>query len=1742
MNDLATLGIAVDSSPAAKAATDLEKLTTAAERAEDAVNDLGDSSSSALKEVGKGAAPLPAALKEVETSAKSAGKAADGMVSPQLINQMNQFEASLRSGAKSTAELEVQRSQLRSLQKAGMVDDADAIRINKQLDKTQQDLAKSAVQQEKALDQLMRAIDPTAAKLAKLDRDTEELGRALDKGAIDAKTYSTAIGKIDESIARLSSANDPINETTGAMNRLGLGSRQAREDVLQLGNAVVAGDWQGAARNIAQLGAEAGAAGGSLVAAVAPAVGLATVIGFLGVAYYDTIKEAREFNAAINTNGNSAGQTIQSLGELSAKAGQLTGNYSGAKEAILALAATANVSAVQLENLGEAAAAIGTITGKSAGEVATALAGIGDNATDAAAKVSDQYGLITSAQYDIIKALDDNGEHQRALDTLSENLNTAAQARLKKYRESLSEIERDWIDIKNATINAYAAVKGELFPNDAKQLELIRRQIDYINDHPVLSGLTSPFSNGLKSRDEVLGEYNAQAAALEKKIAAAKESAAQDAETETAERQLIAVKRELNTELDNASPAAKRAKAIDDLNDKYFKLFETTAKLNKEDEALLTGVSYDGKTFSGGAYDILLKGINDKNKDPKVAVGSVDLSAFNDAENQLKAIVAQYDNSQKQLDALQKAGLVTQADYSAQRSTLIRAEKDEVTAAYEAEISALEAAKSKSSTTGAQRIQLDQKIADARAAMVKAQQGADSQLEVLATNEEGRLKKQKAAVENYIQALQDQLDQTKRQLEVSAAGVGLGDEARRRLQEDIKIQQDYQQKLDKLLAQRNANQIDASVYEQETAAVRDALAQRLQFQRDYYSAVEAEQSNWVNGATSAFQTYLEQARNTAGLVKAAFTSAFTSLEDAFVSFITSGKASFKDFANSVIADLARIVVKQQLIAPLASSLFGSAGASGGNSGSGSDTALGVLDAAGKSISVATSGFGQAVQAGYTAGEGFIGGIQGAFSSGAGYISDSLNAAFASGSQTAAQVIAQSSATNTGYQLGGSLVSGEAGSATYASATSTGISSANVVTAAIAGFIQGYKANGIKGGVAAAGGAVGGMYAGAQVGSYFGPIGTAVGAVIGTVLGATVGSSIFAGQWVTKDQGIQLGVQSGMLESAQFEYQKKKGGLFHSNKKRTQLTAVDPVMQTALDNSYAATLSTVLGLFDSLNVELNDGVLDGLNVATTQISTKGKTSEQIQEELVKWFTDLGGSAIDAVDAALGGLGLAGRSVDSLTTFVNNLMSVNNVLANLNVGIYDISVTGGFMAEKLSAMAGGLDKLTASATTYYDKFFSDTEKADDVLKAVGVQFAAIGVGLPSTRQGYRDLVEAIDITTDAGRTLFTQLTGLAENASAAYDILEQRAKDAQQAAVDAAQKLFSAASTAESALERAINAQKDSINELLTAANTKVSDLTGVSNDLSAALKSLRGDSNGAVQMLRAQALATLQSALAQARSGKSLAGFDGLSDALATISSNNTDLYSSLDDFNRDQGRTANVVAELNQLNGKQLTSAEQTVKALQDQLKALDGQLAFAQAQLDALNGVDNSVMSVTAAINAMNLSVVSALAAITGKASAGTSTNNGTLIDSVYQALLGRNADEAGKAYWQGQLASGAISYDQLAQAIANAAKANGSTIKVPGYATGGNFGGGLRLVGERGPEMEVTGPSRIYNANQTAAMLSGGRGDGATVAELQGLRREMQSNFEYIGKHIKATADNTDDIANGVQIHGTVTTKAVA
>lgn len=884
-------------------------------------------------------------------------------------------------------------------------------------------------------------------------------------------------------------------------------------------------------------------------------------------------------------------------------------------------------------------------------------------------------------------------------------------------------------------------------------------------------------------------------------------------------------------------------------------------------------------------------------------------------------------------------------------------------------------------------------------------------------------------------------------------------------------------------------------------------------------------------ATSEWAQWTESALER---VDSAFADAWRNIGDGFDGFRDSLTNAFRQ----MLAELAHMAITRPIVMQIGAAL-GIGGAAGQatammGGGSGGGIGVGSLLQYGHTAYSAITGVGPAALAGWQSG-GLMGGIQGV---------GSYYGNMASGAYNAAA----------GWLGGG--VQGGAGVMLDASGNLVNVAAQNTAAtagayapwaSAAAGAYMGYQNAGAKGAVAGGLGGWGGAKAGAAVGSYFGPIGTAVGAVLGGILGSIGGSKIFGGDWQTKDVGLGLGVSGGDFAAQSFEYQKKKGGLFSSNKKRTIWSDLDAATAAALQETFDATEAGVASLFESLSLSVEEGSLAGLQLARKQISTKGKTEEEISQAIAEWF----GSAAEAMNAELNRVFGTGLDYDlaGMQAFVGNLLSVNDAIRYLNVGLFEASVAGGKMAEELSALAGGFDALAQNTATYQSAFFTAAEQQANALDAVRRQFEDLDVALPATRAEFRRVVEALDLTTATGRKMFATMTSLAGSASAAYSALEAQLMGAVQSSFASVQRSVAAQ---RKAISDAFNARSASLNDMAATASASLSSMTGVANSLDAALKRLRGSSDDAVRMLRAQSVATLQSALSLSRSGQSLAGVSGLQDALDVASEMDAALYGSLEDFQREQGRTAGLIAELEKVNGKQLTTEEKLLKSVQDQLKAarqqydadmagLDAQLAYAQAQLDALNGIDNSVMELAGAMAAMGSSVVAALGALPkGAAQANTPANNRSIIDTIYQSVLGRSTagDEAGAAFWSNALQTGQLGYDQIAQAIAKGAVGNAAEsaatkksaeqflkgLGVPAFATGGVHAGGLRLVGENGPELEVTGPSRIYNASQTAAMLGGGSEAASEVRALRADLAGMTSALRSVAKHTMQTAKRVE------------------
>jgi len=92
---------------------------------------------------------------------------------------------------------------------------------------------------------------------------------------------------------------------------------------------------------------------------------------------------------------------------------------------------------------------------------------------------------------------------------------------------------------------------------------------------------------------------------------------------------------------------------------------------------------------------------------------------------------------------------------------------------------------------------------------------------------------------------------------------------------------------------------------------------------------------WTDGATRFLKDYIAESNDAATATERAFANAFSGAEDSLVGFISTGKLEFQGLADSILADLARVTVRQTITAPIAGALqnaFAGGGLLGGGFG------------------------------------------------------------------------------------------------------------------------------------------------------------------------------------------------------------------------------------------------------------------------------------------------------------------------------------------------------------------------------------------------------------------------------------------------------------------------------------------------------------------------------------------------------------------------------------------------------------------------------------------------------------------------------------------------------------------------------------------------------------------------------------------------------------------------------------------
>lgn len=731
--------------------------------------------------------------------------------------------------------------------------------------------------------------------------------------------------------------------------------------------------------------------------------------------------------------------------------------------------------------------------------------------------------------------------------------------------------------------------------------------------------------------------------------------------------------------------------------------------------------------------------------------------------------------------------------------------------------------------------------------------------------------------------------------------------------------------------------------------------------------------------------------------------------------------------------------------------------------------------------------------------------------------------------------------------------------------------------------------------------------GAGIGAIFGgPIGAFAGGILGGVVNALFGMGE-KNYGATNVAGSFTG--AGFSGNLQTDWT-QKGGLFRSNKSGTVEEALSETAQNAL-NGITLGVATSFGKLLSVTGEAARS-LDGWAFAI-------KREIKTDEDWKKLIADLGDSMGKHLIPEIESFRKEGESLaDTAIRLTDTFIVTQAIYDMLGHSAYATGLASLQMRDDLVQLFGGLQQTSQAMSSFYSNFYTADEQRANSIRQIDNAFKSLGLTMPETREQFRQLVEAQDLTTAEGRLLFAALMQIAPGFAAVTDPIEdvaQKLKDLAEAAKQAMNSIASSldqmrgtgvastfqaqlrlnsamsavtaampwitswdqlatiqiedaaqysdankiliaeaiaagaalgqlVKTAEdaakalkdkviadafAALRRAVDAEKDRLtkiyNEQTKALNDNISKLRGLSDALGSTLDSIRPMSRGAAQ-------AQLTSALLLAKTGGIFPTADELSGALRAVSEPSQWLFSSFVDYQRDQAYTANTIDALKKLTDGQLSIEEQTLKQLEDthnaEMERLDAIITSAQAQIDAMNGVNTSVLSVAQALanfaQAMGVPVSSIGGENNAPTSAGGSSVAGSKLDAwnsvpkgpitrgTYQGLpIGYTEADAGGINWVEGYGNAVDPYAEVQRRIALR-----QALGIPGFASGGVHEGGWRMVGEDGPEVEYTPPSRIYSNRDSKKLFD----VDAIVNEVRELRKEVKAGHVAIATNTGKTS----------------------
>jgi TP901 family phage tail tape measure protein len=620
------------------------------------------------------------------------------------------------------------------------------------------------------------------------------------------------------------------------------------------------------------------------------------------------------------------------------------------------------------------------------------------------------------------------------------------------------------------------------------------------------------------------------------------------------------------------------------------------------------------------------------------------------------------------------------------------------------------------------------------------------------------------------------------------------------------------------------------------------------------------------------------------------------------------------------------------------------------------------------------------------------------------------------------------------------------------------------------------------------GATAGATGALAVAAVLGPAGLIVGALLGPTLG-----KLFGGKSKQVDEGIRItgGAIQDLIENTVVEgfatFRVKKNIVSSTKtKEKFQSLGDDVSNQFALVfESLVDSVSEGAAAIGLLPADVQSA-LDQFRVETQKISLEnlnaGEQTDAIQEVFGVIFDNLASAVVPFLDDfQRAGEGL-GETLARVATQVQLTAEAATTLGFALDNALGAEMVAG-ISDSLVKLVGGIEAFSTAITSFESNFFTEAEQFD--INARRLTQAMGDLPLAETRQGFVDLLQAQDVTTISGREAVATLLRLQGSADDYYSYLEDASEAAAQLALDALNGIRGATDSALGDLQRLVNDRKSVLQEgynaevaliqeqtsarleanqlVLDAAKAGMQAIQQELTGITSASNRLRGNFEPAQAGLRSNALATLSAAIASG----DLTGTDQAAGVAIDI---NAGAYTNSAEYRAEQARTLFTLSLLQSEGQSQLTVAEQSVQRLEEHTTAIREES-------------ERQILNAEQALNAQLMA-----------------------LDALYTEQLNQVNELRG-------IRAGVLGVEEAIAALASAIQAeSGLTVStVPGFASGGMHSGGLRIVGERGPELEATGSSKIMSNSELMSSLGGNQ---KLADEMRAMHSDMMLGLNTMAK----------------------------